>query len=508
MKKIISLLFALAALNSFGAFTEAFVQTTGSNLNAGILDSGDTGAPDDAASVTLTGGNWVQSTGVFTSAGSDLSSIAVGEFASVYASGATETGFVGRITAVDDTLDTVTVSLAISSGSAPANGTGDRALKVGGAWAGPSGTVGFPFGFAAGTMINANSDPLRVNIKGGTTYEVTAPMTHAVNGVIFEGYTTTAGDGGMAKIGGDSASPSAPYTILTISGAGNKIRRIWFDDNGGTTGGQAVGNNAMFDITSNGNLAEFCRFSNAYRIGARLGGGGSVISDCEAYSCQRDDAQNFGGFQGTASGKFIRCVSYNHVAGTDSIGFCLSSNDDRVISLESCISLGNGGNGFQANGTDGSIHMKKCISYGNAEIGIHFDNTTLTTSLLIVEDTITYGNDFGITNDSAMRTGPIVRNCAFGDNTSGDTSNVPVSFIINKLTLTADPFVDGPNGDFRLNTTSGGGALLRAAGIGTWFIDASVLTASDDMIAYPDVGPNQHQDAGGAAVTTAYSSAN
>jgi len=57
---------------------------------------------------------------------------------------------------------------------------------------------------------------------------------------------------------------------------------------------------------------------------------------------------------------------------------------------------------------------------------------------------------------------------------------------VGAITLTADPFTDGDNGDFSLNTAAGGGALCRAAGI-----DPAGQTG------YIDIGAVQHEDAGG-----------
>lgn len=51
-------------------------------------------------------------------------------------------------------------------------------------------------------------------------------------------------------------------------------------------------------------------------------------------------------------------------------------------------------------------------------------------------------------------------------NVTSGFSQAPKYFVYNTITLTAPPFVDAANGDFRLNNLPGGGALCRAAGIG------------------------------------------
>lgn len=477
------------------AFTEIIVDNaTGSNLNGGFPIGG-------IYPVTSTGGTFTQAGGAggndrfAAAAGTPFSGCAVDDLVSSYADGAAApTGYIGIITAINGGGASIDLHLTRFSGTRPTTG-GSRTVKVGGALAGMSGAVGFPFGFAVGALTNAALDPLCVNIKGGTTYEITAAITHALNGVIFEGYTTTLHDGGLCKIGGDSASPTAPYTMLTVSGSGNKLRRMWFDDNGGTTPGQSVGNNCMVELSGSGDLAQFCRFSNAYRTGLRVGGAGCQASDCEAYANNRDDAGGFGGIHSSVSAAIVRCIAYNHAAGTDSCGFSAAGNDDRVIAFEDCISFNNAGNGFEVTGGDHSIRMSGCLSIDNAENGIEFNATTVTTSLLVIENSIIYGSGLvGIRNASALRTGPLVTNCAFGDNAGGDTTNVPTSFITNKVTLSGDPFEDKTNGDFRLNDTAGAGADCRAAGIGTFFINTANLSAGASTVGFPDIGAVQHEE--------------
>jgi hypothetical protein len=77
-------------------------------------------------------------------------------------------------------------------------------------------------------------------------------------------------------------------------------------------------------------------------------------------------------------------------------------------------------------------------------------------------------------------------NCGTYNNTSGATNG---TFFIasGNFTGSASFFVDAPNGNFALNTTSGGGASARAAGIPGVFPGG--LTTG-----YLDVGAAQHRD--------------
>ena len=85
-------------------------------------------------------------------------------------------------------------------------------------------------------------------------------------------------------------------------------------------------------------------------------------------------------------------------------------------------------------------------------------------------------------NDSATTVGPIIINNAIG-NMGGASENV-ASFAASvaeygTIDLTADPFVDGANGDFRLNGTAGGGAACRSAANPTTFPGESFTNKLD-----------------------------
>jgi len=69
----------------------------------------------------------------------------------------------------------------------------------------------------------------------------------------------------------------------------------------------------------------------------------------------------------------------------------------------------------------------------------------------------TYGLD--LDNSTTVFTANDVDYNAFYNNTSGEINGHPAG--ANDITLTADPFTDTGNGDYSLNNTAGGGALVR-----------------------------------------------
>ena len=95
------------------------------------------------------------------------------------------------------------------------------------------------------------------------------------------------------------------------------------------------------------------------------------------------------------------------------------------------------------------------------------------------------------TNEATTRTGIALSDIAFYNNTNDD-SGMGDNGVNNKISCTADPYENSATGDFRPNTTAGGGALLQAAA----GFAAGTLTSGRD------IGALQHADpAGGGLIT-------
>jgi hypothetical protein len=437
------------------SFTEFYCNaSTGSNLNAGSTESG-------TATHTYASGTWVQSTRVFTVASGNPESagVAVGNFASVYPDAATVTPYVGRVSAVSST--TITIDGTAFSGTAPVDGTTNTTIKIGGAWKGPNGAVGFPFGFITGALMNDNFRP-RVNLKGGTNYEITATIECNLGQYVsFQGYTTTPGDRGRAIIDGGTTGTS--YVLLNISltaALNTAFIDLTFQNNGAT--GSATGVN---QVSTSSELI----FSRVTVHSVR--GWGIVFTsqvnavDVLASGCNQSNTAGLGGI-GARSGSFLRLVArdnnrhgimYGSTTGTATLVNCISTrNTDAGYaygtnrlnqSLLGCVAYDNGGDGIQAGGGGGqvvNISIENCIAAYNGGRGIDLQASASSASVFFLRDNAVIGNTVeNIRVDSGVSGG-------------GFTHNE------NLITLTADPFVDAENDDFNINNTSGGGAELRA----------------------------------------------
>lgn len=458
------------------AFTEFVCRSGGSNMNGGALSSN--AEPAVTPVYSFTNGGWNSTTGVYTpTSGNPSLTAAVGDYANVFIDGATTPSFIGRVTAVSSS--TLTVSTSAKGGTAPTTAGTGISINVGGAWAGPSGSVAFPWTFATGAMVNAAGDHMRVNLKNDQTHSITATITHALVGpVTFQGYGTTFGDYGKTTI--DGGTTGASYVLLTLSVNGvdrTRLVDLIFQNNGAT--GNAAGISGLGDPRTTVNRVVV----NSIRGDGYSGAG--RLNDCEAYACNQSNTANFAGFN-LANGAVIRrCIAHDNV-GSNGNGFYSQGTSPTLIE---CIADSNGSHGMSFNNIT-NFTVVKCDLYNNAGDGIR--HITATTVANIESSNFVGNGGFGI-NLPATATGNMWNN-GFGDNVSGATQNT--SRMAESDTVTygtgTTPWIDPANGDFRIDPTS----LAKGAGRSSFTQTASGYAGTTG---YPDIGAAQHQDAGGGS---------
>lgn len=452
------------------AFTEFYCDAaSGSNLNSGS---------STGAAVTYASGSWDAATGVFTVASGDpTTNVAVGDFASVYADGATVTGFVGRVTARDAT--TITVSLTAKSGTAPTNGTGNRTIKVGGPWKGPNGTEAFPFAWIASAMNDGTNLVPRVNMKSGTDYAVSSPgITNSSVGIWWQGYTTTIGDGGRAVIKGGAG---AAYTLLLSSGNQNSYVDLIFDtngDSGGTVSTQGVA------VTGARSMFYRCVCRNMRRSGLYAASVVSWFVECEAYNCNIANGTGGGAIYIASSGCMMyRCYAH-HNSGSNSHGFYA----DQSTLIFGCISHTNGGAGFYTQG-DQMFSLINCDSYNNGSHGLWSTTTSATLQLSLQNCNFVKNGGWGFYVQNAIKYG-VIANCGFGAGTQANalgqiSATLYPVIITGTVTYPNDvtPWADPANGDFSIVLPQ-----AKAAGRGAY---TQIYGESGTTVGYPDIGAAQ-----------------
>jgi len=481
MKKLIFILplWAFSALGST-AFSEFYAQTSGSNLNAGSTTN-------DAAVLTFAGGTFVAATGVYTIASGNTLGVHPLDWASVYTtSGATISQFIGQILSTNQT--TITLSLVAFAGnpatpSASANAT---TLKIGGAWAGPNAAVGFPFGFLAQTATNGASVWPRCSFRNNATYNVTASIAHSLGGpVVFQGMTSVPGDLGKATIDGGATGTS--YVVLNMTGADLDFVDLITGNNGNS------GSASLVNCGGAGQNWIRCVAHDSWRGGFAAAASGLTFVECEAYNCNKNNQSGgYGGFYSSgARHLYLRCISHDNTTA-NGVGFYVQ---DGAV-LEDCIADSNGSDGSQFS-ANGFVRYLNCEFYNNTGNGIALINASLS-SVYIENCNFIKNGAFGITSSgSSLRNGAIV-NCGFGSGTMVNTSgtiaaNVGAMNETGTITYAANalPWVDAPNGDFRINLTA-----AKSAGRGSFTETASSYAGT---IGYPDIGAAQGSDTNSAA---------
>lgn len=471
----------------FGAFSEFYCNpSTGSNLNAGST----TGSP----TYSTTGGNWVQSTRVFTvTDGTNPSlSVNVGDIGSVFATGATVTGFLGKVSAVQNAINgTVTFGI-VFAGASPVNGTGNMTLNVGGHWKGPNGTQSFPLNVTNLANLQSGANEVRVNLKNNATYSITVAVnaTGAI-GCYIEGYSSTPGDGGKAIFDGGSNA------IDIFSATGDAATMVDIV----ATANASSGTNSGFAGSSS--VAYVRCIAHGMRGAGFQFSGPSIAYECEAYDNNRSNTSTAtanAGFNASGTNDvFIRCYSHDNT-GSNTRGFYAgAAAKNRWVQ---CIADSNGLHGFEArvNSSSGAVLIQNCDSYNNGISatgdGILIAQISGSPYTFFIENCNTLKNSgygINVTADGIHAQG-FVYNCGYGSGTQANTLGDSVLGGLiesGKVTYEADaiPWVAPNTGDFTITNSST--SLQLGTGRGFFLETDGTNTGT---VGYPDIGSAQHND--------------
>lgn len=438
MKHIIAF-FLVVSAPARAAFTEFYVQTTGSNLNAGSTTS-------DSASVTSANGDWANAAAdTFTAtSGTPFSGVTAGEYASVFLDGSTQTGYVAQVVSVGGSGASVTLSTTIKAGTAPAAGATGRTCKIGGAWAGPSGAVDFPFGFIASTLSSSSTTPTRSNWKNGT-WTVTDGIVHTTDDLWWEAYTTTPGDNtGWAVIQGPTTGTA--FTLITASSMDRSTMEGFIVENNGNSGTDLA--NYYLMRVGNHNLLRRCKFRNGWGNGV-YNSQESAFVEIEAYNnCLGGGAATQAGIKINYSGALaLRCVSHDNARG----GFLA----DGGILLHRVITYDNGGAGMGSTGDENQFCMASDF-YGNTNSGAHLGlGSQATMNVNYWNVNFIKNTRYGFESEGQATPGTFFHN-AFGSgtmvNSLGTVDNDKWRQELNTLTYGTDvsPYSDAANGNFNI----------------------------------------------------------
>ena len=322
-------------------------------------------------------------------------------------------------------------------------------------------------GIAAGDILYMKKSASRVSLGANKTINMAAQSDTATT--IVEGYDATPGDGVRWQGGGSAHN-------VTINAGGNVVfKNIDYES---SNGAYAWSNNNDIDHSYYYN----CRFVNT-----------NTSAGSEAFNIRQ-------------STHCINCYFDSSHTSTSGGTVYIQTNDGG--SFYGCVFRGNRGCYTQNGGTNAPVSFFNCLfTDGSVEamvIGIDVDlvNSTQEVAFFnvtectfygfstdavairdlsgsavnqqvnMIQNNIFYGSSAtnGINiEDASINTGVLVVGNAYGGVTNqinGAGTNLQN---LDAVTLTADPFEDGANLDFRLNGAAGGGALCKGTAYPTTF---------------------------------------
>jgi hypothetical protein len=421
---------------AFTATTEWDVRTTGNDANGGGFDVASSGtdySQQDAAQVSFTDLviDAVTNTKC-TSAANPFTAAHVGNIIKITAG----TGFtVQRVQIVSVTAGVATCDKSLGT-LASTGGTG----KLGGAVLTLAQLCGSPT-----ICVSGNT----VHVKAGT-YALTASVNldsagnnASTIGPVFVGYQAAHRDGGTRPL----ITTSTNAIRLFIMGPGYwQFVNINFSNTAATRadgfwwGGTSPNGVAFRDCILDGFVLGVNGDNNA-------GGAGAVFFvHCEVKNCTSHGVAIW--FSVYAQG------SYFH----NNTGAGIFMNAAGVVILVESIVAFNGAGGLGASSSLGRVWSINSVIALNTGSGI-------ASAILTLVNTIVYGNTAWGLNGSTLS--PTSANNAFGANTSGNYNPAAnaIPLVAAFIALTANPFTNSAAHDFSLNSTAGGGAACKAAGL-------------------------------------------
>lgn len=320
---------------------------------------------------------------------------------------------------------------------------------------GGDGSSGNPWTLAEAIANVAAGD--RVNIKAGTYLNGATDRTFGTSGtttqpIWWRGYNTTIGD-----LDGD-VSTTKPIISFTqarflISGAHNIFSSLKI------SGADNVATGATVQILTGGTGCWFieCQMeytgSTATMRALRNGVDGTFLLNCWLSAPATSDSV----VRADESMTLKHCT----IAGGD-IGMETAIPSNSFV-IHGCVFDNQASEAIKF--TEGPIgsDIIGCIFYSPGGDAIEFVAAP-SRRVTIAENVFSSVGGYGINNSSGTNTAFIsVINNGFYSITSGHTNGLGDTPVKNSISLSADPFVDAANGDFNLNDTAGGGALLRSS---------------------------------------------
>lgn len=436
---------ALAALPAATAWD---VRTTGANTNGGGYVVGSTGtdfSAQDTPHVTFNGSTITASNGA---AGATITLVG-------YVVATTDVGNILQVAGGTNFITGFYQILSVNVGAV--TWTLDRNVTSA---AGAAMTGAMGGGFSTITQAQtATANGNTINIKAGT-YTLTTGLTVPASDLSYIGYQTAHNDGGTKPLITTATNSINIFTDVCAGCTGIILNNLSLSSTAGTRGWgvTAISRNWPGLTILNSKLSGFSR--GVY--------GDDGVDTFYIFGCSIINTEITGAattaIQATCSvdGSFI----HDNAGDGWTLSHAVSTvNGVTSVFTNTIFSANKNGINAAAIGNDGVIQCTNSIFYNNTADGIVAAGTFHSFEVNLVNNIFYLNAGFGlnISSGSAQMGPGLNQSNAYGNNTSGATSNsVPVG--PGAVTLTANPFTNAAGGDFSLNNTAGGGAAIKTLG--------------------------------------------
>ncbi len=402
------------------SFTEFYVIGGGSGAN------NNAGTTTGAHTVSVVNGSWSTVTNIYTgTSGTEFAGTSAGEYASVFADGATVAVMIAKIDSVGALGVSITLSTTERWGTAPTTGAGTRSCKVGG-----SHTSELPWASGGLGSVAPTTVSTRVNWKQAT-YTIVASRTFSNAGttttpIWFRGYNTTPGDcDSDPTLARPLLSVNSTF-VLTMNGA----HQYWTSIN-------FTGSRSGTIVALSGAGSKFIRCqventsSNVLAIAATFSSATNII----AYSWFKTPATatTTGVISNSSNSSYYGCIA----EGGGLACFNIATGTGIFVQ---CITLG-GVNGFLS--TTGQARILFCTVYNSSGDGIKWTGTPSANTAVVLGCLLSNCTGYGINNASGTNTNDIFRACNdFYACSGGDENGFGDSPSFFNQSESASPFIN------------------------------------------------------------------
>ena len=387
--------------------------------------------------------------------GSDVAASGLGPATAVTGSGASTTGSSAVVTGIDTTGVTAgdllwvqsssgrqfSIVATVDSGSQVTCDDQFANTEAGRTWA---------IGGKRATLENADSRTLFGVVGWKTIWIVELETNQVISSsvVVGEGGTIRGSDEALRTITQTANTSCFSFAVSSLSLG---LRHIKLEN---TNGSKSSATGVVFNQSFSGVSAYRCVFGDpTNKLNNAILRTAGTPRNTAFLECRISHCLNVGYDAGNTnhSPSFFRCRINNNgghgiVTGRPNASSFLENTFDS-----------NSGSGLFVNSNGGGEIIKGNVFYNNASDGIEIAASDR--EPFVIVDNIAFGNGrYGINSPE-----PVFNFLNSGGGNTSGMFNGGISASSNFIELTADPFVNAAAGDFNLNDTAGGGALLRAA---------------------------------------------